>query len=92
MTTTEEEIAETTPPTILVRVQEQPAAEPGAILCRAVQVAAPTVAEGAAVALGEVGTPFPVALGGASPPHAGQYVVAEHIGGSWTIPPRGRGA
>jgi hypothetical protein len=86
------ENAEPTPPTILVRVQEPPAGEAGSVLCRAVTIDTPLVAEGAAVSLTEAGDAFPVAHAEAEPPGAGEYVVAERSGGSWTIAPRGRGA
>jgi hypothetical protein len=84
--------AGTTTPAIVVRVQEQPAADPGSVVCRAVHIVAPTVAEGASVTLTETGDAFPACVAGANPPHAGDYVAAERVGVSWTIAPRGRGA
>ncbi len=91
--TTNHENSEATPPTIVVRVQESPAANPGSVLCKAVDIGGVN-REGAPVTMTETGDAFPVALAGASPPHAGQYVVAERVGagGPWTIAPPGRGA
>jgi hypothetical protein len=83
--------AETTPDTRLVRVQAVPAAAPDSVLCKAVEIGG-AAREGAPVTLTERGDPFPVAVAGAEPPGPGEYVVAEQVGGSWAIEPRGRGA